>query len=265
MTQNYRTFTFGSPKDPCVVLLHGFLGTARNLYTLGQKVSEAGYFVLAYDQRGHGLSPHFSAEKYTLEEMANDLFHILSQNHIEKAHLVGHSMGGRVALEAAIIAKQKGNNCFLSLTMLDVGIDLHQEAYNELDKIISPLPEFFENKEDETNFLACYSEQMRAFLSSNLRTDDQGKRRWIFDLVGLRSAFKKVLFLKSQAEGFRGLTIPITSARGENSKHFRSADQNRLKELNPKTHLVTIPNAQHWVHADNLNGTLKVIIDSLSR
>ena len=89
-------FSKGDPAKPAVILLHGLLGASRNLYRLSEGIAAQGYFVVAYDQRGHGHSEHADSASYTLQNLASDLFLIMDVYKIQKAHLVGHSMGGRV-------------------------------------------------------------------------------------------------------------------------------------------------------------------------
>lgn len=114
----------GSRDNPCIVLIHGLLGASRNLSRLQQIFVENGFYTLAYDQRGHGHSPHFAPENYTLEILAEDLLEILDQRNIPTAHLVGHSLGGKVALYAQSISPSSTQ----SITLLDVGPKISKSA-----------------------------------------------------------------------------------------------------------------------------------------
>ena len=85
----------GSP----MVILHGFLGMGDNWKTLANKFSE-NYEVHVIDQRNHGRS--FHDEDFSYELLVEDLLYYLNVHHIEKTHILGHSMGGKTAMLFAV-------------------------------------------------------------------------------------------------------------------------------------------------------------------
>jgi pimeloyl-ACP methyl ester carboxylesterase len=99
-------------------------------------------------------------------------------------------------------------------------------------------------------------------LGSSLRTKENSTLSWIFDLTGIKSQLLHSLQL-DQSDNWRNLKCPAMVARGEFSKHFRKQDQEEMKVLNPAATMTTIPKSEHWVHADNFDGTVKVILDFL--
>ncbi|MEL6945428.1 MAG: alpha/beta fold hydrolase [Bacteroidota bacterium] len=92
---NHKAFGQGD----AIVILHGLFGTLDNWQTLAKKLAET-YYVFLVDLRNHGRSPHVEGMSYPL--MANDLKDFLEQNWIHQAHIIGHSMGGKTAMQFAL-------------------------------------------------------------------------------------------------------------------------------------------------------------------
>ncbi|MBI2604702.1 MAG: alpha/beta hydrolase [Deltaproteobacteria bacterium] len=261
-----HTFTRGDRSLPAVVLVHGLLGGARNLRRLQEKIAGAGYFTVAYDQRGHGHSPHFQPDQYALGFLASDLLGILDGEGLRAAHLVGHSLGGRVCVLAAAKAPERT----LSVSLLDVGTQTNARGMAALHAIIDPLPESFVSKEEARAFLAAnlpLQGRERAvfeqFLLSNLRSRD-GRMRWIFDLRGVRESLLDSLKI-DHSDAWSSLRAPLLVAKGAESRHFTSEEHDAMSRKNPRAELAVIPGAGHWVHVDNLDGTFEAVHALLER
>lgn len=252
----------GDPQHPAVVCIHGLLGSSRNLFRLYEALATAGFYVIAYDQRGHGHSPHGkSLREYTMPCLGADVFEILDDYKIDRAHLVGHSLGARVSLAAAALKPER----ILSLSMLDAGVKAGPGAMKELHKVIDPLPESFRSKNESEVFFnskpATYPPAMRQFLTSNLR-EREGTQKWNFDLKGIREGLFPALET-DQSDAWSRLNIPLLVARGAQSEYFREENAADLIKKNPNTRVAVIPNAGHWVHVDNLVDTAKIVIEFL--
>ena len=90
-----RTYGQGEP----LVILHGFIGSSDNWHTLAQKLGEQ-FLVLVPDLRNHGRSPH--ATELSIPAMAADILELLDEQGLERVHLLGHSLGGKVAMQFAL-------------------------------------------------------------------------------------------------------------------------------------------------------------------
>src|ERR1019366_6953566 len=86
---------FGGGEAPASVILHGMLGSSRNWQTVGRELGAARR-VCALDLRNHGMSPH--ADSMTYDEMAGDVLAWMDAHGVGRAELIGHSMGGKVAM-----------------------------------------------------------------------------------------------------------------------------------------------------------------------
>ncbi|MEL6845484.1 MAG: alpha/beta fold hydrolase, partial [Bacteroidota bacterium] len=94
MQLNFKTFGQGDP----IIILHGLFGTLDNWQTIARQLAEQ-YSVYILDQRNHGRSPHVDAISYPL--MAEDLVQFMESQWIYKASIIGHSMGGKTAMQFA--------------------------------------------------------------------------------------------------------------------------------------------------------------------
>src|SRR4051812_48925651 len=94
---NFKKYGEGEKK---LVILHGFLGSLDNWHTLATEWSKSGIEVYTIDQRNHGKSPH--TEHHSIELMVEDLKDFLQQQGLQKVSLLGHSMGGKVAMQFAL-------------------------------------------------------------------------------------------------------------------------------------------------------------------
>ena len=253
----------GDEGAPAVLLLHGLLGMGRNLTRLAEGLSQEGYRTITYDQRGHGRSPW--ADDYRIEAFAQDALKVLTDLGIQRAHLVGHSMGGRVALAVTATAPQRVR----TLTLLDVGPTISTGALDEIHRIMDPLPPFFENKTKAGEFISAYPAAIGQFLNMNLRktgpeqtAGGSPEMHWAFDLKGLRHFLGNGIRL-DQSETLRQWKGPALMLRGEKSRHLTVADTDEAKKLKSDIRIGVVPGAHHWLHADNLPDTLRTIRDFL--
>ena len=99
----YHLHSWGSKGDPPVLLLHGFTGHGGSWAAAGERFAAAGYYVVAPDLLGHGRSPYpSSSTRYEMAHAVNDLKSLLDRSVIGAVHLLGYSMGGRLALFFAL-------------------------------------------------------------------------------------------------------------------------------------------------------------------
>ena len=237
-----------------VVLLHGFLGSARNLRTLAQRWQERQphcRFLLP-DLRGHGVSPPLPADldAVTLETLAADVLETCrAQGVTTPSRLVGHSLGGRVGLAAARIAPE----AISEIAWLDIGPAPIARAVSEsrrvLDHLLAAPAEAASRQELRGFFLARgLSAPLTDWLLMNLETE-AGRVRWRID----RAALEK-LHARSMSEDLwdvvEGQRVPVRCVRGGRSGYVTDEEVARLAAAGCAT--TTLPNAGHFVHVDAL-------------
>ncbi|HRK02087.1 MAG TPA: alpha/beta hydrolase [Oligoflexia bacterium] len=248
------------PEADTVVFVHGLLGSCRNLFRLYDAVHKEGFSVFAYDQRGHGHSPHGSPESYTVQQLAADAIELMKQQGIQKAHFVGHSLGGRVSLLVAALAP----TLVQSLTLLDVGPRVSRRGVDNVRDIILPMPPSFANREEADQFLSRYQDAgLQQFLRSNLR-DRDGILAWIFDLHGIKTRLLEALE-ENYESYYATVQCPIHLVRGALSSHLSAEELQYLQKNNSKAFATTIQKAGHWVHVDNFEDTAAAVIQFLQK
>lgn len=238
------------------VFLHGLMGYGSNWrkITSGLDKTER---VLTFDQRGHGRSMK-PMTGYAPEDYADDLFLITQELDWDKFILVGHSMGGRNALSFAHKFPEK----LEKLVIEDIGPEGAPEAPKYYRDLMGLIPTPFATKlEAKEFFLNEFPKRLKAFgnhenaetlgqyLYSNLIEQPDGKFDWRFYLEGIHQS---VLLgrAKDQWNELRSLPVETLVIRGERSKELSREVFQRMTLANPRVQGVEIPNAGHWVHAD---------------
>lgn len=246
-----REFGQGSP----VVILHGLFGFSDNWQTIAKALADH-HLVITPDLRNHGRSPHVPTHTYP--EMADDLQVFLEQHWVFKTALVGHSMGGKVAMQFALHhpdmverlvvvdiapgpAEDNHGHVFRALLDLDLSrIATRQEAEAWLEPRV---PDF----------------GTRQFLLKNITRNADGTFAWKMNLPVLWEAYPDIL-AGVQGEPFDKPTLFI---RGSRSNYVQDEDFPQIRHLFPLAQVVTIEGAGHWVHADKPAELLAVLREFL--
>jgi esterase len=240
-----------------VILLHGFLGSARNLRTLAQRwqqLQPEHRFVLP-DLRGHGVSPPLPpGAPVTLETLAADVLASAQQQELVPPYrLVGHSLGGRVALAAARIAPDS----IAEIALLDISPGPIDPAKSESRRVLDVLMQAPAEAADRRELRAFFvgrglSPPLTDWLLMNLETV-AGHVRWRID----RAALER-LHAQSMTEDLwdvvQGAQVPLRCVRGGRSGYVSDADAARMRAAGCPT--ATLPDAGHFVHVDALPALL---------
>ncbi len=184
VVQLYHRDLGGEGKPP-LVLLHGMLGSSRNWQTAGRDLAVR-FHVRALDLRNHGESPH--ADEMTYAAMVDDVIGWLDAQRLPRVTLMGHSMGGKVAMLLA--CRHPGR--VERLIVVDIAPKgyfwpAHREefaAMHELD-----LGSLTSRAEAEQRWEARVPNLgMRKFMATNLERSAEGTWRWIVNLPALAAA-----------------------------------------------------------------------------
>jgi pimeloyl-ACP methyl ester carboxylesterase len=245
---NYKEFGQGNP----VIILHGLFGTLDNWQTIGRQLGEH-FNVYTIDQRNHGRSPHTDDFSYTI--LADDLQYFMESHWIYKAHIIGHSMGGKTAMQFALQYPDMVDK----LIVLDIapkdykgGHEVILETLESID-----LTKIQDRKEAESFMLARIPDfGTRQFLLKNLtRNEKTAAFEWKMNLVVLQREYDAIL--ANVDDGiYDGDTLFV---RGQKSDYIIDAEIPNIKAKFPNMQLETIENAGHWVHADQPKQLLEII------
>ncbi len=250
----YRTTGHGQP----LVILHGLFGSSDNWYTLSNAFAE-NFKVFAVDLRNHGRSPH--SDVFDYKAMADDLRDLLVHEGVNSTFLLGHSMGGKTAMQFALTYPEKVDR----LIVVDIGIKAYPPQHDRLFEALFGLKLSQYNTRSEldgalSGYIDGYA--VRQLLLKNVARDDKGEFKWKIDLRALRKNYDKI---NSSIESTRRFEGPTLFIRGANSSYILDDDLKQLSSVFPKADFVTVKNAGHWVHAEAPGEFARVVVEFLLR
>ncbi len=234
---------YGEGKD-YLVILHGLFGSLDNWQSLGR---EFGNYFTTYivDQRNHGKSPHFDEHNYPL--MAADLKSFLEEQGIKKTYLLGHSMGGKTAMQFSIQEPQFIKKMIIADIAPKYYAPHHQDVISALESVdfsIQTNRKKVQLKIEESIFDIGIIQ----FLMKGLTWVSKTQLGWKFNLKVLS---EKIESIGEELEGFAYFTNPTLFLRGENSDYITLDDIDTIEEIFPMAQYSTIENSGHWMHAEN--------------
>ncbi len=252
-----------------LVILHGLYGSSDNWLSIGKSLSNR-FTVYLVDQRNHGQSPHDPVHTY--KAMRDDLRDFLDQHDLWKVNLIGHSMGGKTAMFFAAAFPHR----LSSLVIVDISprsykslVSPSPQALSHLNLIQSLLSLNLEEIKSRTaaeNLLAetIPSRRVRQFLLKNLDRDHNGQFAWRLNLKVLAASLPSILDGFPEEAVKKGLKVtgfPVLFVRGEQSDYINQEDMLMAQNLFPEARFDTIPQAGHWVHAEQP----ELFLDALNR
>jgi esterase len=239
-----------------LIILHGFFASSRNWRKIAEKLSSA-FHVYVLDMRNHGLSPHHPVMDYPA--MVGDVLGFMDSHALATAHIIGHSMGGKVAMWLALNHPERMNK----LVVVDIAPKSYTHSFDKtIQALINlPLAEIQQRKQVEAILANDIPElDYRQFLLQNLVLKD-GRYAWRVNLdVFMATAPNIVAFKETQnLSAYQGETLFIA---GESSTYVTLQDTLRLF---PKAKFTKIAKAGHWVHAQQPEVFTEVVENFLQR
>lgn len=260
-----------SGHGPTLVILHGLYGSSDNWISIARKLEDK-FTIFMPDLRNHGQSPHMSTHTY--QDMVDDLHQFFEDHHINKATILGHSMGGKLAmmfaaeypelitgLIVADIAPKNynvGNKPFKTVLEHELILELMEEL--NLVAVTS--------RKEIDNFLAdrLKDSTLRQFLLKNIRRNKEGYFEWKINVAVLKHALNSITSEVNSAwfaDRLPILNYPVTFIRGLNSDYISDQDFIAIKEIYPEARLIDIQNAGHWLHSEQPEKFIEAVIASL--
>ena len=241
---------------PPLIILHGLLGGHGNWHTLSRTAFRQVARVYAVDQRNHGRSPH--ADRMDYPRMAADLRTFIDRHDLAPATLLGHSMGGKTAMQTALSHPGRVN----ALIVVDMAPKAYPPHHADLMDALAQIdPTTYEDRSAIDAALAedVPSRSIRQFLLKNLDYDS-GTYTWRMNLDAIRAHYDDITAALPADSTFDG---PALFVRGGRSEYVMDADLEGIRERFPNAELVTIEEAGHWVHADAPEALAEVVTDFL--
>jgi len=257
MQLNHKSIGAGDP----LVILHGLFGMLDNWQTLGKRFGESRMSVLV-DQRNHGKSPH--ADEVDYPSLADDLEEFLEDNWMHEADVLGHSMGGKVAMQYALNFPDRVRK----LIVVDMGVKQFPRGHDEIFAAMRSIPLTVEAGEkalsrsqiDELLAKKIAEPGIRMFLMKNLKRNKEKGYDWKMNLDALQAGYENILAPIS-GEPWPGEALFI---RGGKSGYIKDEDWLGIQALFPNAKLATIEGAGHWVHAEAPDEVFELVEDFLT-
>jgi esterase len=237
----------GQASGPPLILLHGLFGSSDNWLGVAPKLGEIlDTRVFALDLRNHGHSPHSDEMDYAL--MAGDVAEFLDAHKMERANVLGHSLGGKVAMQLALTHPARVQKLII--------VDMAPRAYSPEHRptfealLALDLKPFHSRREIEDALAPGIPDlTLRRFLLKNLAHEPQDARafKWRIPLSAIFANYPKLCAPIAPLTPFPG---PALFLHGGQSPYVSDADLPMIRQLFPQATIETIPAARHWVHAD---------------
>ena len=257
MKLNFRQY--GDTGEP-LLILHGLFGSLSNWAWHSRKLASH-FTVYGLDLRNHGGSPHDDAMSYAL--MAQDVVDFMDDQNITAAHVLGHSMGGKVAMQLAMDHPER----IRRLVIADIAPVQYGGERGEHDEIFDGMcaldVDALSSRTVADKQLADWVEDevVRQFLLSNLVRDDNGRYSWRINLPALRDSYPA---LRDKPAGDGVFDRDVLFIRGDLSDYIKESHRDETLRHFPRASIKTLMHAGHWLHAEKPETFNRLVFDFLT-
>lgn len=240
-----------------LIILHGYLGMSDNWKTLSSQFAQNGFEVHALDLRNHGRS--FHSDEFTYEAMVQDILNYCNHHNLDKISVIGHSMGGKLAMFLAVMHPEKIEKLIIADISTRAYRPHHQDILEALNAVDFSIQK--ERKEVE-NVMAQYVSDFgtRQFLMKNVYRKTPDELAFRVNLKTLTSGYDNIGVALSENTVYEK---PVLFLKGENSGYIKERDEQDIMRHFPKAEIKTIPKSGHWLHAENPTAFLAFSLEYL--
>ena len=243
---------------PPLLILHGLFGSSRNWQSLARRLAETSQ-VVNIDLRNHGQSFHDPAMGYA--DMAEDVGELLQHLQLENCTLLGHSMGGKVAMMLAHRLPERVSR----LIVADIAPVAYRHSHADLVEAVLALDlDSLGSRADADRALAerIPEDGLRAFLLHNLARDGDNWV-WRVNWRTVRDSMDELIGFDGLPEDWR-LDLPTLFIRGSASDYIGAAEIEVIERHFGNVEIATIDGAGHWLHAEQPREFLRLVEDFLT-
>ncbi|MEM1077581.1 MAG: alpha/beta fold hydrolase [Pseudomonadota bacterium] len=237
-----NTLTYGDAPGTPLLIVHGLFGSAKNWGAISKQLATQ-HKVIAVDLRNHGDSPHTPTHSYP--DLAMDLAEVIDA-HGGRAHVLGHSMGGKAAMVLALTQPEMVESLLVA-DIAPVRYDRTQSGFIDAMESVDLAVVSKRSDADKALVAAVPDLPTRAFLTQSLDLRAEGGPRWRLNLTTLRREMPLIMGFPEMKGSYDGPTLFL---RGGNSDYVLPAHQGEIDRLFPTATLDEIPGAGHWLHAE---------------
>jgi len=227
-----------------LIILHGYFGMSDNWKALGNKFAE-NFEVHLVDQRNHGRS--FHSDDFDYELLVEDLHFYIESHNLSKVNLLGHSMGGKVAMLFTVTYPEMVDK----LIVADISPKYYKPHHQEILEALNSVNFNIQNtrkKVEEILRIHIKEEGIVQFMLKNVFRKTKEDLDYRFNLNSLTINNSEVGEALPSFTHFDGLTLFL---KGENSNYITIEDESLIEAHFSNATIVTVKNAGHWLHAEN--------------
>jgi|MDSW01.2.fsa_nt_gb esterase len=226
---------------PALLIFHGLFGSGTNWRTLAKSVFAQNFETHLIDQRNHGDSPHDDVFNY--DALAEDIIEYIECNNIKAPIALGHSMGGKALMQAAVTRPE----LFEKIIIVDIAPKAYDGSLRPIISALESLDLSAPNRGELDKALAqkLPLASLRAFLLKNAKRLPEGGFAWKVNLPAISKSYENINDTLDGDTPFMGPTLFI---RGAKSDYIQDADMELIREYFPTASLETVAGAGHWVH-----------------
>ncbi len=239
MSLNYVIRGQGEP----LILIHGLFGSLENLGVIARQL-EKDYRVISIDLPDHGQS--IRTKSFSFENYASLVMDTLESINIEHAHFLGHSLGGKVAMQIALTKRELINK----LIVADIApVEYAPRHKNVFSALHSFTPTDIKSRQEADKFMAQHVSELgvRQFLLKSLYKKENGSFDWRFNLEMLHREYAHLSQGIDSESNFTGKVLFI---KGGNSDYISQEHQEKIMRLFPNAKAKIISGTGHWLHAE---------------
>jgi pimeloyl-ACP methyl ester carboxylesterase len=229
---------------PVFVVLHGLFGSGKNWRSFAGSL-EDDFQVWTLDARNHGDSPH--ADSMSYQQMAEDVARFFAENELENVILLGHSMGGKTAMQLALQFPDR----IAALIVVDIAPVCYDHLHKQL-KLIEAMQELnlaaeMSRSEIEKKLaLKIPEKRLLSFLMTNLNRQN-GQFQWRIGLEQIAAGMPELLNYPELKSVFKG---PVQFIGGENSAYLKFEYHALIRKYFPESRITMLDNCGHWLHVE---------------
>ena len=248
MKLNYLAQGADHSQAPVVILIHGMFGYLSNLGVLARPLLEH-CRVISVDLRNHGDSPH--EQTMDIPSMAEDIVQLMDELAIHSATLIGHSLGGKVAMQVALNCPERVNG----LVVADIapvhtpGGRIGPCRSGGALQIDGPGGDQVESRSTADKLLSDYVDEpgVRAFLLKNLARNADGGFSLKLNISSIEENYSTTLVAAPSGDSYSGPTLFL---KGETSAYIQEKHRPVIRQMFPRARLQVVEGAGHWLHAE---------------
>jgi esterase len=254
---NYQQLGQGKP----LLLIHGLFGSLENLNMVAKPLSEH-YQVTSIDVRNHGDS--FHQEDMAYSTLVQDVITLLDHLGIKRCAILGHSMGGKIAMQIALEYSERVEK----LIIADIAPVNYPPHHLTIIKGLQAINfKLVTKRSDADKQLSAYVDNLgvRQFLLRNLSSDAQGLFHFKCSLLNISKGYQQLMLANKVPEGKGAYQGPTLFIKGGNSDYILAEHKAAITAFFPDSKAKVIQGTGHWLHAEKTLTFNKIVQDFLTK